>query len=406
MTPVCAPDAAQGIALRLSQYVGCEARTLGESGFQALAGGPIGTSVLSGLVTIFIALIGYRFILGSTPGIRDGIGWAARLGLVLALVTSWPAFQTLIFRVAMDGPVEVANAVLPPAGLSFDDLDARVQQAYDTIRLGTFDVDSTPAASAGPGASGQLTAAQPFKFQTPLPNTASLLVISTVGVLAALQIAIGFLLAIAPLPLMSLLFDGTSEFFSGWLRALVGAAMMMVGATVVSSVDLVMIESELGLLETYRTSMAPQVIDPQALTTIVSLFAVAMVIALIVSSRVAGALKAPKRLFRGNFKAQPSLAWTASPSLVPAQSNPEHLASRAIVHEQSRVTSVSEALVRASERERVLIAGQAADTVAGHSRFGETREPGGPTLSSAHVLTNRRHLSRRTHSAVRRDKRA
>src|SRR5437763_539074 len=102
MTVFCAaPDASEGVALRLSEYVSCEGRALGENGFQALAGGPLGTSLLSGLVTIFIALIGYRLILGHTPDMRDGIGWTVRLGIVLALVTSWPAFQTLIYRSAM-----------------------------------------------------------------------------------------------------------------------------------------------------------------------------------------------------------------------------------------------------------------------------------------------------------------
>src|SRR5438445_13816271 len=99
MTVLCAaPDASQGVALRLSQYVSCEARALGENGFQALAGGPLGTSLLAGLVTIFIALIGYRLILGHSPDMRYGIGWTVRLGIVLGLVTRWPAFQPLVYQ--------------------------------------------------------------------------------------------------------------------------------------------------------------------------------------------------------------------------------------------------------------------------------------------------------------------
>lgn len=405
MMPACAPDPSLGIAMRLSQYVGCEARTLGENGFQAFAGGPFGIGLLSGLVTIFIALVGYRFILGAAgPNIRDGIGWAARLGLVLALVTSWPAFQILVFRVVTDGPTEIASAVLPAAGLGFGDLDARVQQAYDTIRLGTFDMAS-PAANSSSPASDEASAAQPFKFQTPLPNTASLLVISTVGVLAALQIAIGFLLAIAPLPLMSLLFEGTSALFSGWLRALAAAALMTVGATVVTSIDLVMIESELAHLETYRTAAVPPIVDPQALSTIIFLFAVVMLIALVLSSRVASSLKAPERLLRGAFDVEPLARAVASPSVLPNRAEAGHPSSQATIHEQSRVTSISDALARAGERERILLTtNQPANPSAGESRFGANRDSDGPALVPAYVLTKRRRLPRRTHSAIRRDR--
>lgn len=128
MTLSCAaPNPDLGIALRLSDYLDCQARAIGENGFEALVGGPMAASLLSGLVTIFVALIGYRLILGRTPGIDDGVGWAVRLGVVLALVTSWPAYQILVYNVAVDAPAQLSRFILPAAGLPDEGLAGRVQ---------------------------------------------------------------------------------------------------------------------------------------------------------------------------------------------------------------------------------------------------------------------------------------
>jgi type IV secretion system protein VirB6 len=423
MTLFCpAPDASQGIALRLSTYVSCEARALGENGFQALAGGPLGTSLLSGLVTIFIALIGYRLILGHTPNIRDGVGWTVRLGIVLALVTSWPAFETLVFRVAVDGPGELAKVLLPASGLPSTDLSGRVQSAYDTMRLGTMDTVAAPASGSGQNANspGAQPAAgsprdpnspappQQFKFQSPLPNTASILVISTSGVIAALQIAIGFLLAVGPLAMMSLLFDGTSSLFNGWLRALAGAALTMLGATVVTAIDLVMVESELGRLENFRLSASPTVIDPQALTTIVALFAFVMIIMVFASMRMASALKLPSRWGytlepRADARAveAPRLALAHGSSAAMAPHLTDGLA-------QNRVAAVVEVLAKAVGREQLQVPYQHDPSApARHSRIAEATERSIGARSGSRVgLGNRRRENRRTRTAARRDQRS
>ena len=70
-------------------------------------------SLLSGLLTLFVAVVGYRLVLGEFPSIRYWSDAMLRVGFILALVTSWPAAQTLIYRVAVDGPVELANIIVP-----------------------------------------------------------------------------------------------------------------------------------------------------------------------------------------------------------------------------------------------------------------------------------------------------
>lgn len=429
MTIVCAsPNPDLGVALRLAEYVDCQARALGENGFQALAGGPVAASLLSGLVTIFVALIGYRLMLGRTPGLSDGVGWAVRLGLVLALVTSWPAFQTLVYRVAVDAPGELAGVFLPAAGLPSENLDVRIQQAYDTMRLGSTPeqpragdraVQAPDFTQPGqPQAPGQ-PAGQPQKSslgQPPLPQTASLFVISTSGVSAAFRIAIGFLLAIGPLAIMALLFDATLGLFSGWVRALVSAACGALAATIVTALDLVLIESELANLQAYSAGGIAQIIDPQALTTIVLLFAIVMLIATLSAARVGGA-------FRLTLSSMPGLpeiqrpATSSPPQSVPALQTVQDLdarqsgasqssASRSGMPVQTRVGAVADALASTVRREQGSAGASATPEApsrsmsiieaAGRAESGTTAVPLG--------LAGRRSLGRRTRSAARRDR--
>ena len=72
-------------------YVDCQAQAIGQGGYQALtAPGSIVAVLLTGLLTIFVALFGYRMIMGQTPGTRDGVMALVKIGVVLALATSWP----------------------------------------------------------------------------------------------------------------------------------------------------------------------------------------------------------------------------------------------------------------------------------------------------------------------------
>jgi len=293
-----APDGELGVAIRLSTWLDCQARALGENGFQAFTGGPVATGLLSGLVTIFVALIGYRMLLGTTPTFRDGVGWAVRLGVVLALVTGWPAFQTLVYRVAVDAPGELAAVVMPAAGLPNEALDGRIQLAYDTIRLGSTRtvserIDrSTPVAEPlqAPSTAAPLLAIRPGV--TAQPQIASVFVLATTGVIAAARLAAGFLLAVAPLAILAMLFDATLGLFNGWVRALAGAALAQLAAVAVSAVGLIAVESELAHLQAAEIGGAPAAsVDPQALLVIVLFTAAAMIAGLLAASRMASAIR-------------------------------------------------------------------------------------------------------------------
>ena len=404
MTVFCTtPDTSLGVASRLSTYLDCQARALGENGFQALAGGATGTALLSAAVTIFIALIGYRLMLGNTPDVRDGVGWAVRLGIVLALVTSWPAFQALVYRVAVDAPTHVAAVLLPASGLAGEGLDARVQQGYDTLRLGI--TDGQPVVTAAP--SGQTAVAARPLLGEPRPKTASLLVIATAGLAGALRIAIGFLLAVAPLAIISLLFSGTNGLFTGWIRALAGLALGLVASTVVTAIHLVAIEGELAHLQASGLAQAGVEIDPQALTTIVLFFAVVGVIATLAGIAMGSAIRLPRRgatiLFQTltHERVERQLA----PQATPARG--EAAAAAAARPAQARAKAVAEVLSTTVHREQQ-------GPAAADYRQGQRAGPAAVAAAIDHRdehrpverigVAGRRSLGRRTLSAARRDK--
>ena len=418
MAIACAlPNTDLGIAVRLADFIDCQGRALGENGFQAIAGSPVAAGLLSGLVTIFVALIGYRLILGHVPTLRDGVGWAVRLGIVLTLTTSWPAFQTLIYRVAVDAPGELAAVVLPSSGLPSGGIDERVQAAYDTMRLGSSEVLPTSEGEAGQGAvattgQGQTPAtSQPTTTgrhasigQPPLPQTASLFVISTEGVAGGLRVAIGFLLAIGPLLSLTLLFDATLGVFSGWIRALAGAALGVLAATIVTAIDLVMIESELAKLQIYGGGGVAEVVDQQALTTITLAFAMVMLIAILAAARVASAFRLPLR--EALIEPFADRSWSTGHADAPPAigSSNAALAGSTNVLSESRVSAVTDALTMAVRREQ-LAPVRLGDAAGGLRR---TLALQGTDLTEAAMLVplgvaGRRSLPRRTRTATARD---
>ena len=415
MTVECmAPDPDLGVALRLAGYLDCQSRALGENGFQALTGGPAMTSLLSGVVTIFIALIGYRMILGSIPGIRDGIGWAVRLGMVLTLVTSWPAFQTLVYHVVTNGPEEMAAVILPAAGLSAENMEERVQGAYDTIRQGMSPSGAAePQAAAPQSQAGAITAPQapsaPAQLSTgilPLPETASLFVMSTSGLIGALRIVVGFLVAIGPIAILCLLFQGTSGIFDGWIRALVGAAFGVLAASITTTIELVVIESELAHDRAVQLGAdAASSLDPQALVTIILFFVVVALAAVYASARVGSAFRLPAAAGAAWFdRSERSIGNTAQLGRADTASRSANGAVSAEGSARTRTAAVADALATAAYRDQARLGHL--DGAEGSIRPMTIRQEAGGIGAAPMVplgVAGRRSTGRRTQSARKRD---
>jgi type IV secretion system protein VirB6 len=141
-------------------YVDCQAQTIGAAGYHALATpGSSASLALTGLLTLFVALFGYRMLFAQAPGIRDAVVAIVKLGIVLALATSWPAYRTILYDVALHAPAELAADVGGAAALpgARGGLEAHLQAVdnglAELVRIGTGrppEIDEPAAPDASP----------------------------------------------------------------------------------------------------------------------------------------------------------------------------------------------------------------------------------------------------------------
>ncbi len=388
-----APVATLGTIQRYSVWLDCQAETIGRDGFLGLAGYSLDSGILTALLTIFVALIGYRLILNREFDLSDGVGWAVRVGIVLALLTGWTAFQTLFYDVAVAWPSELASRIGESSRMLEDPAGARAQRAYDALRVGLEGFQ--PSGEEGGN----------YYAQRPLPTTATLFFVSTVGLGGAVRLAAAFLLAIAPFPIMALLAGPGAGLFLGWVRALLTTVFATTGLALSSSLGLLAVEAELSRMQALGLA-SWRAIDEQAPLAIVVTFLLVGTLILFASSKLASGITV--------------VAWrlpaTAGTSVVREQVHSEQAslpmasvdragqgtASRGSV---ARPVAVSEAFERTIRREN--------DTAGGGSVVGpfmtSTGKAGHETAGTRHASSytrSRTPLSRRHRSTIKRDGRA
>lgn len=230
---------------RVLTHIDCQASILGSYGFQALGEpGSLASNVMVGLLTLFVALIGLRFLFGPGPGPRDLVYDALKVGLVLTMAFSWPAFRTVIHDVVVNGPAEVAAAISPdeltgPSTQLLPRLQAADQQIVELTSTGagrqTGQILEGSQAGAGFSGSG-------LQDDTALGYSRLAYLSGILGPFALLRILAGLLLAIAPLAAGLLLFEATRGLFAGWLRGLVLSMLGILGVTMVLALQLSVIE--------------------------------------------------------------------------------------------------------------------------------------------------------------------
>ena len=207
--------------------VDCQTRNFAEAGYSALTQSSSGFQVaLTALLTIYVALIGYRMLFAANGArLSDAPGIALRIGAILALVTSWATFQTLVFDVAARAPVEIAAVVTAPMAADRSSLAAQpvegLQVAYDQLTLSAVAFGRISGPTAKAFTSPEAAAAEA------LSNASGVLFMTTAGVIAAATLAIGVLTAVGPIFIALFLMPATRGLFAGWVRALVASALIL-----------------------------------------------------------------------------------------------------------------------------------------------------------------------------------
>lgn len=232
-------------ASELLAYMDCQAASLGAQGYLALAApGSTGSLLLLALLTIFVALFGYRMLLGDTPTLNDGVLAFVKIGIVLALTTSWPAYQTLLYDVVLRAPAELASDIGGASGLAGTEADLAtrldgVDQGLRTLSLLGVGVPVIVAPDISQRAEPSLWAG----FDTFALGASRIVLLGTAaGGFGLSRLGAGFLLALGPVFVGFLLFAGTRGLFEGWLRGLVGVALGALVTAIVVRVELALLE--------------------------------------------------------------------------------------------------------------------------------------------------------------------
>ena len=221
--------------------VDCQSQLLGTGAWQALAApGSTLSVVLGSLLTIVIALIGYNLLLGNSLTVRSGTLAFVKIGAVLALATSWPAYRTLVYDLVNDGPAQLVAEIGPRAGIVGSDgtlpgrLDLTDQALAQLAILGPGNPSRSEFQAAPPPWAGFNAFA--------LGGSRILFLLTAIAGTGAVRVVTGLMLALGPFFIAFLLFDSTRSLFEGWVRVIAGAALAAIGLTITLGFQLALVE--------------------------------------------------------------------------------------------------------------------------------------------------------------------
>ncbi|MEN9873304.1 MAG: hypothetical protein RL186_201 [Pseudomonadota bacterium] len=294
-----APRPELGLVRGLLETVDCNIREGVHGGYNALLGpGSPTAALVTVLLTIYVALLGFRLLTGRTDlRVGDLPVIAIKLGAVVMLTTSWASYQNLVFRVLFDGPAEIANSLLSATPLPqttnlsggyvrSGDVYGRLQVTFDQltqsakamalvveepagepsvasagIATGNLVVQAAPGTDPNALKAGQPVVQVRSALQggpsfgaTALWLSAIVLLVSTLGLVILTKLMLGLLLAIGPLFVGLLLFDATRGFFEGWLRTSLGFALAPLATVIFTAGLLASLEPSLQGLAVARAA--------------------------------------------------------------------------------------------------------------------------------------------------------
>lgn len=291
-------------------------------------GGALGTALTLAL-TIYVAIFGYRLLLGlSRLTLGEVVPHFIKIGIVVALVTSWPSYQTLVFNLLFNGPQQLASALVQPAvgsGGSNDVMlalqalfDRLTDAAGDAWAQGSAAPPVTPTALPPPVAGVPAAAVPPavpvLPFALGAPQfvatllwfSAVVLMAMSVGLLLVVRIVLALLLVVGPLFIALALFRPSRGLAEGWLRTTVKFALVPLFALpLIIAVVAVAVPLTEGLGETPIVSVRDGPV--LLIVLVVMVFAAVMVQA----ARLGGGIASGIRLPRGAAPAPDPVAVAA-----------------------------------------------------------------------------------------------
>ena len=147
------------------------------------------------------------------------------VGLVLTFATSWLAYQSLVWNLAIGAPDQLAALLTGVKGSATQVFADKIDVVFAALVDASGSVEETE---------------NPSTFSPPglLWLGGTLLLLGTVGILATSKIALAILLGLGPVFVVMALFDSTRGLFAGWLKGVVLLALAPLFAVIGGSLML------------------------------------------------------------------------------------------------------------------------------------------------------------------------
>ncbi len=283
--------------------------------------------VLTLLLTLYIALFAIALLTGrSKIGISTLTPRMVTLGVVLTFATSWAAYQSVVWNLAVGAPDQIASALLGVRG-------SATQLFADKIDILFNVITETAQTVGGPGARPTLQGA--FTPVNLMWLAGMFLMLGTVGILVTARIALAVLLAVGPVFVTFILFNGTRGLFAGWLRGVILTAITPLFAVLGGGL---MIELATPIVVALRAS---EVLDPRAAMALL-IFSIVHCALMALAIRVASAMVSGWQVFgmANASSGEPGGAQRADQSALAANSPYGASTASALSRSQSLTASV------------------------------------------------------------------
>lgn len=226
MTTTCdlvAQDMGTGVAAALAAVDCIASEVTGEAFGRLFAPGGSLAIVLTILLTLYVAFFGISLLLGrSNLSVRALTPRMITIGLVLTFATSWVAYQSVVWNLAIGAPDWLAGVLTDTEGSATATFATKLDIVFLAVQeASTGEVDINA-----------------FSPQGMMWLGAMLLLLGTVGLLVTARIALALLVALGPIFVVMGLFNGTRGLFTGWLKGVVMLALTPLFAVLGGSIML------------------------------------------------------------------------------------------------------------------------------------------------------------------------
>lgn len=291
--------------------IDCHAQNIGSGGYVYLTthGSMMGL-LINGSMIIFVALYGYKLILGQTPSLRNVLISFVKIGIVLTFATSWSAYKTLVYDVVTHGPNELVLSVGNSGNTNSrthieNGLNAVDQSLvkYSYLGPGSFGDAQQVNSDIGFANNGNTIGAasgfwDPIREEGTIRSARTIYLISVIGSYGIIKLISGLFLALGPIFAIFLFFEGARGLFIGWIRILTGTIIGSFSTSIIYNVEVSLIYPKLQTLIEQRLAGQNTQSAPTELFVIVTMFGLSLLFAIIASAYVSAGINWPNSILK------------------------------------------------------------------------------------------------------------